>query len=61
MTDFIVAVGLILVLEGALYALFPDGMKRLMERVMDEPAQNLRLAGILAAIVGVGVIWLIRG
>ncbi|MCP4329339.1 MAG: DUF2065 domain-containing protein [Alphaproteobacteria bacterium] len=61
MTDFIVAIALILAIEGAIYALFPDGMKRVMIRVLDEPSSTLRTAGILAAFVGVAIVWMIRG
>ena len=61
MTDFLVALALILVIEGAVYALFPEGMKRLMMRVIDEPPATLRTIGLAAALVGVAVVWLLRG
>ncbi len=61
MTDLIVALGLVLAIEGALYALFPGGMKRLMTEALEMPPQLIRAAGIAAAIVGVGIVWLVRG
>ncbi len=61
MNDFVVALGLVLVIEGAVWALFPDGMKRLMARVMDESAPRLRGAGLFAAILGLILVWAIRG
>lgn len=61
MTDFVVAIGLAIAIEGVLYALFPDGMKRMMARVLEQPAQNIRIAGLVAGVVGVGIVWLIRG
>jgi len=61
MTDFLVALALILVIEGAVYALFPEGMKRLMMRVIDEPPATLRMIGLGAAVVGVLVVWMVRG
>ncbi len=61
MTDFLVALALILVIEGAVYALFPEGMKRVMMRVIDEPPATLRTIGLAAALVGVAVVWLLRG
>ena len=61
MTDFLVALALILVIEGAVYALFPEGMKRLMMRVIDEPPATLRAVGLAAAVIGVVVVWLVRG
>ncbi len=61
MLDFLTAVALILVIEGAVYALFPDGMKRMMEQVLTLPASSLRSAGLAAAVLGIFLVWLIRG
>lgn len=52
---------LVLVVEGALYALFPDGMKRMMAQVLEIPSQSLRIAGLAAAVLGVFLLWLVRG
>jgi len=54
------ALGLVLVIEGVLYALFPEGMKRAAARALLVPPQALRLAGLAAACVGVAVVWLVR-
>ena len=61
MYELITALGLVLVIEGALYALFPDGMKRLMALMLNQPAGSLRTAGVVAAGLGVGIVWLLRG
>lgn len=61
MPELITALGLVLVIEGALYALFPDGMKRLMALMLNQPAGSLRTAGVVAAGLGVGIVWLLRG
>jgi uncharacterized protein YjeT (DUF2065 family) len=61
MTDVIVAIALILVIEGALYALFPEAMKRMMIRIVHEPDSTLRTAGLAAAVLGVVLVWLVRG
>ncbi|NKB19660.1 MAG: DUF2065 family protein [Alphaproteobacteria bacterium] len=58
--DLVIAFALVLVIEGLLYALFPDAMKRMMVSVMSMPSSSMRSAGLLAAIVGVGIVWLIR-
>ena len=60
MTDLWTGVALALVIEGALYALFPDGMRRAAARALLVPPQALRLAGLTAACVGVALVWLIR-
>lgn len=61
MGEFITALGLVLVIEGVSYALFPEAMKRMMVQVLEMPSQFLRTAGITAAVVGVGIVWLVRG
>ena len=58
--ELIVAIALILVLEGGLYALFPGGMRKMAMQVERVPVSTLRSAGLLAATVGVGIIWLAR-
>ena len=61
MTDeLITAIALILVIEGGLYALFPEGMRRMALQIEKLAPSSLRSAGLLAATVGVGIIWLIR-
>jgi len=61
MRDLVAALALVLVIEGAAYALFPGGMKRMMAEVMRVPDATLRNAGLVAAVVGGGVVWLVHG
>ncbi len=61
MEDALLAVGLVLALEGALYALFPDSMRRALAMAVALPPDQLRIAGLVAALLGVGIVWLIRG
>ncbi len=61
MTDFFVAIGLAITIEGILYALFPDGMKKMMMQILAMPSNSVRSAGITAALIGVFLVWLIRG
>ena len=60
MRDLWTALALVLVIEGALYALFPEGMKRAAARALLVPPQAMRLAGLAAACVGVALVWLVR-
>lgn len=61
MEDFVTAVGLVLVLEGALYALFPVGMQRMMEQALAMSPSFLRKTGLVVAVTGFFVVWLMRG
>lgn len=60
MTDFLTALGLMLVIEGALYALFPEGMKRAMSQMQMLSPQHLRVAGLTLAIIGFAVVTMVR-
>ena len=54
------ALALILVIEGAIYALFPDGMKKMMAAIQEIPASTLRSFGLAAVVTGVIVVWFMR-
>jgi uncharacterized protein YjeT (DUF2065 family) len=60
MKDLWTGLALVLVIEGMLYALFPETMKRAAARTVSIPPQSLRLAGLAAACIGVAVVWLVR-
>jgi uncharacterized protein YjeT (DUF2065 family) len=60
MLDLIAALGLALAVEGILFAAFPDGMRRAMFEAAHSPTDRMRLVGILSALVGLGIIWLVR-
>ncbi len=49
-----------MVIEGILYAAFPEGMKRVATRAIAVPPQMLRASGLLAAAIGVVIVWLLR-
>jgi uncharacterized protein len=54
------ALALVLVLEGFLYAIAPGAMKGMMARLAAAPEENLRAVGLAAAGLGVLVVWLLR-
>jgi uncharacterized protein YjeT (DUF2065 family) len=60
MSDLATALALAIAIEGALYALFPNAMQRFMSQALGQPAGSLRRAGLRAAAVGVGAVWLLR-
>jgi uncharacterized protein YjeT (DUF2065 family) len=61
MIDFLAALGLFFAIEGIFLAAFPGGAKRTMASVMELPDGSLRIAGVISAVVGVFIVWLIRG
>ena len=60
MSDFFAALGLVLVIEGVLYAVAPERMKRMAAVVQPIPLSALRVGGIAAAVLGLIVVWLVR-
>lgn len=61
MADLWTALALVLVIEGLAYAAFPGPMKRAVAMVLAMPNGALRLSGLIGAIVGLVLVWLIRG
>jgi uncharacterized protein YjeT (DUF2065 family) len=61
MAQFLIAIGLVFVIEGLLFAAFPAAAKRLAATALESPESSLRLAGILSAVLGLVLIWLVRG
>jgi uncharacterized protein len=61
MSDFMVALGLVFAIEGIVFAAFPATAKRAMVSVIETPESALRLVGILSALIGVVLVWLVRG
>lgn len=61
MSDFLAAIGLVLVVEGLVYGGFPALAKRLAAEVQVSSESTLRIAGLVAIAVGVGIVWLVRG
>jgi hypothetical protein len=55
------ALGLVLAIEGALYAAFPGFMRRVLVSLTSQPDQALRFAGLLLLMSGVVIVWMVRG
>ncbi|MCC7426147.1 MAG: DUF2065 domain-containing protein [Alphaproteobacteria bacterium] len=60
-SDLILALGLLLAVEGLLYAAFPGLMRRAIAQALLMPPDALRIGGLIAAIIGVGLVWFVRG
>jgi len=61
MSDFIVALGLVFVIEGLVFSAFPTTAKRAMDSVQQTPDSMLRTVGIVSAVLGIILIWAVRG
>ncbi|WP_306261865.1 DUF2065 domain-containing protein [Pararhizobium sp. IMCC21322] len=60
MNDLLTALGLVLVIEGVLYALAPGAMKRAIQQMLPIPETRLRTGGLIAMGLGFVIVWLLR-
>ena len=61
MSDLAVGLGLVLVIEGLVWALAPATGLKLMAAAASTPQPKLRLVGLAAMAAGVVIVWLVRG
>ena len=61
MSDLVVAFGLVLVIEGLLWALAPQTGRRLLEMLNEMAPSDVQRIGFAAVIAGVVLVWLARG
>ena len=58
MMQFILgALGLLLIIEGLLYALFPNRMKSMIKSMLEMNNDTLKWGGLASAIVGFLMLW----
>tara|TARA_Y100000590_G_scaffold430530_1_gene544219 strand:+ start:321 stop:506 length:186 start_codon:yes stop_codon:yes gene_type:complete len=58
MKELIIAIGLLLFIEGLLYALFPSKMKNMLKSIEKMSPNQLRMGGLLFALIGFAIVWL---
>jgi uncharacterized protein YjeT (DUF2065 family) len=61
MKDFLVAVGLVFVIEGLVFAAFPRLARRVVTVVTETPEPVLRGIGLGSAVLGLIFVWMMRG
>jgi uncharacterized protein YjeT (DUF2065 family) len=59
--EFLSALGLVFVIEGLAFAAFPGFTKRALSSVLESPDNTLRVVGLASAVLGIVLIWAIRG
>ena len=57
MKELVIAFGLLLFIEGILYALFPSKMKNMLKTIEKMEVNQLRTGGLIFALIGFAIIW----
>ncbi len=60
MRELIIAFGLFLFIEGLLYAIFPSKMKNMLKKLELIKESQLRIGGLIFAIIGFVIIYYIK-
>ena len=61
MSDLFAALALVIVLEGLVYAAFPEQMKRALMSLLGTPNAKLRVVALTFAGAGLVALYMIRG
>ena len=61
MSDLLVGFGLVMVIEGLLWAASPELALKLLAVAAQTPERALRMAGTAAIGAGLLLVWLVRG
>ena len=57
MSTLLLAIGLVLILEGLAYALAPSLLERMLEILRSLPESTVRQIGLLAVVSGMILVW----
>ena len=57
MKELVIAFGLLLSIEGILYALFPSKMKSMLKTIEKLEISQLRTGGFIFALIGFVIVW----
>ena len=60
MKELIIAIGLLLFIEGMLYALFPSKMKNMLKKLDMIKDSQLRTGGLIFAVIGFLIVWYVK-
>ena len=60
MRELIIAFGLFLFIEGALYAIFPSKMKNMLKTIETIKENQLRIGGFVFAIICFLIVWYVK-
>ena len=57
MKELVIAFGLLLFIEGILYALFPSKMKNMLKTIEKIEVNQLRTGGLIFSLICFAIVW----
>ena len=60
-SDLGVALGLVLVIEGAAFVLFAGRLKSMTRLLLEIEERHIRTIALFSLITGLSIVWIIRG
>ena len=57
MKELVISFGLLLFIEGILYALFPSKMKNMLKTIEKMEVNQLRTGGLIFSLIGFAIVW----
>jgi uncharacterized protein len=60
MDYFLCVIGMVMIVEGVPYAIFPKAMKRWVVKVLEMPDGSLQRFGVVLMLMGLGLVYVGR-
>lgn len=60
MRELLIALGCVFLMEGILYTLFPEAMRKMMSAALTMSESTLRYSGLAAAFIGFCMIYAVK-
>jgi len=60
-SELLSALALAVVIEGLVYAAFPEQMKKMLASALAAPASTIRTVALVCAAAGLLLLWIVRG
>ncbi len=60
MSVILLGLGLVLVIEGLVFALAPSRLEELVKLIAETPIETRRTVGLIAVAIGVVLVWLAK-
>lgn len=60
MKNLLLLIGMVLILEGIPYMVFPESMRDWLRKISDMPVEHLRILGLVSMSIGLVICWIVQ-